>query len=115
MQTRTKNSAATLGAIAALAAACAAHSAAAAERSFDLDAGLAAGYQYDSNVGYTDIDTLSGAADTATRLRARVAAKLTLGRVTLTGSPAELRQRFPGLSLEEIFVEAVRGTERSAA
>jgi sodium transport system ATP-binding protein len=37
------------------------------------------------------------------------------GRVTLTGSPAELRQRFPGLSLEEIFVEAVRGTERSAA
>jgi sodium transport system ATP-binding protein len=37
------------------------------------------------------------------------------GRVTLTGSPAELRQRFPGHSLEEIFVEAVRGTERSAA
>ena len=37
------------------------------------------------------------------------------GRVTLTGSPAELAQRFPGHSLEEIFVEAVRGTERSAA
>jgi len=37
------------------------------------------------------------------------------GRVTLRGSPAELRQRFPGLSLEEVFVEAVRGTERSAA
>jgi len=37
------------------------------------------------------------------------------GRVTLTGTPAELAQRFPGLSLEEIFVEAVRGTERSAA
>jgi sodium transport system ATP-binding protein len=37
------------------------------------------------------------------------------GRVTLTGSPAELAQRFPGRSLEEIFVEAVRDTERSAA
>jgi sodium transport system ATP-binding protein len=37
------------------------------------------------------------------------------GRVTLTGSPTELKQRFPGHSLEEIFVEAVRGTERSAA
>jgi sodium transport system ATP-binding protein len=37
------------------------------------------------------------------------------GRVTLTGSPAELAQRFPGHSLEEIFVEAVRGAERSAA
>jgi sodium transport system ATP-binding protein len=37
------------------------------------------------------------------------------GRVTLTGSPGELKQRFPGLSLEEIFVEAVRGTERTAA
>ena len=37
------------------------------------------------------------------------------GRVTLTGSPAELAQRFPGRSLEEIFVEAVRGSERSAA
>ncbi len=31
------------------------------------------------------------------------------------GSPAELAQRFPGRSLEEIFVEAVRGAERSAA
>jgi len=37
------------------------------------------------------------------------------GRVTLRGSPAELAQRFPGRSLEEIFVEAVRGAERSAA
>jgi sodium transport system ATP-binding protein len=37
------------------------------------------------------------------------------GRVTLTGSPSELKQRFPGHSLEEIFVEAVRGTEESAA
>jgi len=37
------------------------------------------------------------------------------GRVTLTGSPAELAQRFPGRSLEEIFVAAVRDTERSAA
>jgi sodium transport system ATP-binding protein len=37
------------------------------------------------------------------------------GRVTLTGSPAKLAQRFPGRSLEEIFVEAVRDTERSAA
>ena len=37
------------------------------------------------------------------------------GRVTLTGSPAELAQRFPGRSLEEIFVEAVQGAERSAA
>jgi sodium transport system ATP-binding protein len=37
------------------------------------------------------------------------------GRVTLMGSPAELAQRFPGRSLEEIFVEAVRDTERSAA
>ena len=37
------------------------------------------------------------------------------GRVALTGSPAELAQRFPGSSLEEIFVEAVRGAERSAA
>jgi sodium transport system ATP-binding protein len=37
------------------------------------------------------------------------------GRVTLTGSPAELAQRFPGRSLEEIFVEAVQGNERSAA
>lgn len=37
------------------------------------------------------------------------------GRVTLTGAPAELAQRFPGRSLEEIFVDAVRGSERSAA
>jgi sodium transport system ATP-binding protein len=37
------------------------------------------------------------------------------GRVTLAGSPAELAQRFPGRSLEEIFVEAVRGAERTAA
>jgi sodium transport system ATP-binding protein len=37
------------------------------------------------------------------------------GKVTLTGSPAELAQRFPGKSLEDIFVEAVRGAERSAA
>jgi sodium transport system ATP-binding protein len=37
------------------------------------------------------------------------------GRVTLTGSPAELAERFPGRSLEEIFVEAVRGAERPAA
>jgi sodium transport system ATP-binding protein len=37
------------------------------------------------------------------------------GRVTLTGTPAELAQRFPGRSLEDIFVEAVRGAERSAA
>jgi sodium transport system ATP-binding protein len=37
------------------------------------------------------------------------------GRVTLSGSPAELAQRFPGRSLEEIFVEAVGGAERNAA
>jgi sodium transport system ATP-binding protein len=37
------------------------------------------------------------------------------GRVTLRGSPAELAQRFPGRSLEEIFVEAVQGAERTAA
>ena len=37
------------------------------------------------------------------------------GKVTLKGSPAELAQRFPGRSLEEIFVEAVHGAERSAA
>jgi sodium transport system ATP-binding protein len=37
------------------------------------------------------------------------------GRVTLLGSPAELAQRFPGRSLEEIFVEAVSGAERPAA
>ena len=34
------------------------------------------------------------------------------GRVTLTGTPAELAARFPGRSLEEIFVEAV---DRAAA
>jgi sodium transport system ATP-binding protein len=32
------------------------------------------------------------------------------GRVTLTGSPAELARRFPGRTLEEIFVETVSGT-----
>jgi sodium transport system ATP-binding protein len=37
------------------------------------------------------------------------------GRVTLSGTPASLRERFPGHSLEEIFVEAVRGVERTAA
>jgi sodium transport system ATP-binding protein len=37
------------------------------------------------------------------------------GRVTLTGTPAELAERFPGRSLEEIFVEAVSGAERTAA
>jgi sodium transport system ATP-binding protein len=37
------------------------------------------------------------------------------GRVTLRGSPAELAQRFPGRSLEEIFVEAVSRAERTAA
>jgi sodium transport system ATP-binding protein len=37
------------------------------------------------------------------------------GRVTLTGTPAELAQRFPGRNLEEIFVEAVSGAERTAA
>ena len=31
------------------------------------------------------------------------------GRVTLTGTPAELAQRYPGRSLEEIFVAAVSG------
>ena len=31
------------------------------------------------------------------------------GRVTLTGTPAELALRFPGRTLEEIFVEAVSG------
>ncbi|HVS24429.1 MAG TPA: ATP-binding cassette domain-containing protein [Gammaproteobacteria bacterium] len=31
------------------------------------------------------------------------------GRVTLTGTPAELARRFPGRTLEEIFVEAVSG------
>ena len=37
------------------------------------------------------------------------------GRVTLTGTPAELKQRFPGKSLEEIFVTAVSGAEERAA
>jgi len=38
------------------------------------------------------------------------------GRVTLAGTPAELAQRFPGRSLEEIFVEAVSGAAgRNAA
>jgi sodium transport system ATP-binding protein len=37
------------------------------------------------------------------------------GRVTLSGTPADLKRRFPGSSLEEIFVEAVRNVERSAA
>ena len=37
------------------------------------------------------------------------------GRVTLTGTPADLAARFPGHSLEEIFVRAVSGQERSAA
>jgi sodium transport system ATP-binding protein len=37
------------------------------------------------------------------------------GRVTLTGSPRSLAERFPGSSLEEIFVAAVSGGERDAA
>jgi sodium transport system ATP-binding protein len=37
------------------------------------------------------------------------------GRVTLTGTPAELAERFPGRSLEEIFVEAVGGAGAAAA
>ncbi len=37
------------------------------------------------------------------------------GHVTLAGTPAELAQRFPGRSLEDIFVEAVRGAEGRAA
>jgi sodium transport system ATP-binding protein len=36
------------------------------------------------------------------------------GRVTLTGTPAELAQRYPGRSLEEIFVEAVSGAGQAA-
>jgi len=36
------------------------------------------------------------------------------GRVTLAGTPAELSQRFPGRSLEEIFVMAVSGAEHAA-
>jgi sodium transport system ATP-binding protein len=35
------------------------------------------------------------------------------GRVALTGSPAELAKRFPGRTLEEIFVEAVSGAARA--
>jgi sodium transport system ATP-binding protein len=37
------------------------------------------------------------------------------GRVTLTGSPAELAERFPGHSLEEIFVAAVSHPEGAPA
>jgi sodium transport system ATP-binding protein len=37
------------------------------------------------------------------------------GRVTLAGTPAQLAARLPGSSLEEIFVAAVSGAERSAA
>ena len=37
------------------------------------------------------------------------------GRVTLTGSPSELAQRFPGRTLEEIFVEAVSGAAPAAS
>ena len=37
------------------------------------------------------------------------------GRVTLRGTPAELAQRFPGHSLEEIFVAAVNGAPQAAA
>jgi ABC-type Na+ transport system ATPase subunit NatA len=33
------------------------------------------------------------------------------GRVTLTGTPAELAQRYPGQSLEEIFVGAASSAE----
>ena len=36
------------------------------------------------------------------------------GRVTLTGTPAELRERFPGKDLEEIFVTAVAGHGHAA-
>jgi hypothetical protein len=35
--------------------------------------------------------------------------------VTLTGSPGELAQRFPGRTLEEIFVEAAVSSAASAA
>jgi sodium transport system ATP-binding protein len=35
------------------------------------------------------------------------------GRVTLRGTPADLAQRFPGRSLEEIFVTAVSGAEHA--
>jgi len=37
------------------------------------------------------------------------------GRVTLTGTPAELAEQFPGHSLEEIFVAAVSGATGAAA
>jgi sodium transport system ATP-binding protein len=37
------------------------------------------------------------------------------GRVTLAGTPAELAARFPGRSLEEIFVEAVSAAGAAAA
>jgi sodium transport system ATP-binding protein len=37
------------------------------------------------------------------------------GRVTLTGTPAALAQRFPGRSLEEIFVAAVSGAGQATA
>ena len=37
------------------------------------------------------------------------------GRVALRGTPAELAQRFPGRSLEEIFVHAVSGSAAEAA
>jgi ABC-type Na+ transport system ATPase subunit NatA len=36
------------------------------------------------------------------------------GRLTLTGSPSELAQRFPGRTLEEIFVDAVSGATSAA-
>jgi hypothetical protein len=68
----------------ALAALLALETAPAAEKSFDVDAELAAGYQYDSNVGYTDIDSLSGAADTAMRLRAGLTATAKRGRAMIT-------------------------------
>jgi len=35
------------------------------------------------------------------------------GRVTLSGTPTELAQRYPGRSLEEIFVAAVSGAEHA--
>jgi sodium transport system ATP-binding protein len=37
------------------------------------------------------------------------------GRVTLTGTPAELAQRYPGRDLEEIFVAAVSGAGPATA
>jgi sodium transport system ATP-binding protein len=39
---------------------------------------------------------------------------ISAGRVTLTGTPAELAQRYPGRSLEEIFVAAVGGESAAA-